>query len=343
MNENTSKRPALINSILMLHGLAILILLAYLGKSLFIPLFFSFLISVFLYPFCRWLEKHSLPRGVSSAICILLFLLSLTVIVYFVGAQFQRFLKDIPSLKERSQVMIKTSQVWLKEHYNISDDAQTNYINKSLDGIISAIGFTITGSLTLVVFITLSIFFTFYMLLYRRVLKNFILFFFSKNNKQLIAEISSTLNTTIVNYIKGLLIEMFILIILSSITLLILGIKYAILMAFVASIFNIIPYIGIYSAALINMLITVVDGNGKQSVEVLLVFVIIHVIDANVIIPFIVGKRIKINPLVTLIAVISGELIWGIPGMFLFIPLAAIINIIIEKTTGINSELKSIA
>jgi predicted PurR-regulated permease PerM len=145
---------------------------------------------------------------------------------------------------------------------------------------------------------------------------------------------------TTVNYVKGLLTEIFILIVLSSITLLILGIKYAILMAFFAGIFNIVPYIGIYTAALLNMLITIASGNGAKSLEVLLVFLIIHIIDSNLITPIIVGNRIKINPILTLIAVIAGNLVWGIPGMFLFIPLTAIINIIIEKSSGIQfSEL----
>ena len=149
------------------------------------------------------------------------------------------------------------------------------------------------------------------------------------------------IHATTVNYVKGLLTEILILMCLSCITLLILGIKYAILMAFFAGLFNIIPYIGIYTAILLNMLITILDGNRGQGLEVLLVFVIIHIIDANLITPLIVGRRIKINPLVTLIAVICGEIIWGIPGMFLFIPLAAIINIVLEKSSGLRTgELK---
>jgi predicted PurR-regulated permease PerM len=148
---------------------------------------------------------------------------------------------------------------------------------------------------------------------------------------------SGSIHVTTVNYVKGLLTEIFILMCLSCTTLLILGIKYAILMAFFAGLFNIIPYVGIYTAALLNMLITVIDGNGKQSLEVLLVFVIIHIIDANLITPFIVGKRIRINPLVTLMSVVAGEIVWGIPGMFLFIPLAAIINIVLEKSRGLRT------
>jgi predicted PurR-regulated permease PerM len=229
-------------------------------------------------------------------------------------------------------------ETWLQQNYDIDDGMKANYINKYVNTMERAIGFTVAGSFEVLIFVTLSVFFVFYMLLYRELLRNFILLFFNQANKERVSAIASMLNTTIVNYIKGLLTEMGILILLSSITLLILGVKYAILMAFVAGILNIIPYIGIYTATLLNMLITITDGSGKQSIEVLLVFVIIHIIDANLITPFIVGGRIKINPLVTLIAVVAGKMIWGIPGMFLFIPLAAIIKIIIEKTTGLQTD-----
>jgi AI-2 transport protein TqsA len=118
---------------------------------------------------------------------------------------------------------------------------------------------------------------------------------------------------------------------LSYIVLLMLGIRYAILMALFAALLNVIPYIGIYIATLINMLIAMTTGEVHEGIEVVIVFVIIHIIDANLLMPYIVGNRIKINPLVTLIAVVVGELIWGIPGMFLFIPIAGTMKIIFEK------------
>ena len=329
---------ALVNSILILHGIVIVLLLAYLGKFLFIPLFFSFLIAVFLYPLCSRFERRGLNRLASSILCILILLLCSGIIIFFVGSQFQRFLKDIPSLKDKLDALVNNLQLWLKQHFDLDNDSQSNYIDSSVNGLVNAIGFTVSSVLYLVIFITLSLFFIFYMLFYRGVLNGFILSFFNRANKNKVAEISYAIHETMVNYVKGLLTEILILMVLSCLTLLILGVKYAILMAFFAGLFNIIPYIGIYTAILVNMLITIVDGSGSQSIEVLLVFVAIHILDANLITPLIVGRRIKINPLVTLIAVICGEIIWGIPGMFLFIPLAAIINIIFEKTSLYNSE-----
>lgn len=336
--EKKNNSFSLVNAILQLHGLVIILLLAYFGKLLFIPLFFSFLIAVFLYPLCKWFEKHGLNRLASSILCIVILMLACSIILYFVGSQFQHFVKDIPKLKTSLNTTLQNMQQWLKQHFNIDDDAQTNYIDKTIGGLIGAIGFTVSSIFSLIVFFTLSVFFIFYMLFYRKILNDFILSFFGRADKKKILEMSEDIQRTTVNYIKGLSAEIFILMCLSGITLLILGIKYAILMAFFAGIFNIIPYIGIYTAALLNMLITVVDGNEKQSLEVLLVFIIIHIIDANLITPLIVGRRIKINPLVTLISVVAGEIIWGIPGMFLFIPMAAVINIILEKTHVVKSS-----
>ncbi|HEY2726398.1 MAG TPA: AI-2E family transporter [Parafilimonas sp.] len=333
-----NNNSALINSILILHGIVIVLLFAYLGKLLFIPLFFSFLIAVFLYPLSGRFERRGLNRLASSILCILILLLCCGIMTFFVGSQFQRFLKDIPLFKDKLDALISNSELWLKQHFNLDDDSQSNYIDRAINSIVNAVGFTVSSFLYLIVFLTLSLFFIFYMLFYRGLLNNFVLSFFNRANKTKVAEISYAIHETLVNYVKGLLAEILILMVLSSLTLLILGVKYAILMAFFAGLFNVIPYIGIYTAALLNMLITEVDGSGRQSIEVLLVFVAIHILDANLITPFIVGRRIKINPLVTLIAVISGEIIWGIPGMFLFIPLAAIINIILEKTAILHSN-----
>jgi len=329
---------SLVNTILALHGLLIILLLAYFGKLLFIPLFFSFLIAVSLYPLCNWFEKHGLNRLSSSILCIVILILIFFIVLYFVGSQFQHFVKDIPHLKASLNTMLQNIQKWFKQHFNIDYNDQSNYIDKTIGGLIGAIGIGVSTFFSLVVFFTLAVFFIFYMLFYRKVLTDFILSFFGRADKKKVLEISESIQSTTVNYVKGLLTEIFILMCLSAVILLILGIKYALLMAFFAGMFNIIPYIGIYTAALLNMLITVIDGNGKQSLEVLLVFVIIHIIDANLITPLIVGRRIKINPLVTLISVVAGEIIWGIPGMFLFIPMAAVINIILEKAGVVKSN-----
>ena len=138
------------------------------------------------------------------------------------------------------------------------------------------------------------------------------------------------------NYVIGLFVEMFVLILLSFPALALLGIKYALLLSVMAAVLNVIPYLGIYTAAALGMLITFADGNGTGALEVGILFIVVHVIDANLLVPRIVGGRVKINPLVILTAILVGRLIWGIPGMFLFIPLTAIIRIISEAVDAMK-------
>src|SRR5690606_37343215 len=67
-----------------------------------------------------------------------------------------------------------------------------------------------------------------------------------------------------------------------------------------------------------------------------IIFVVVHFIDANIILPRIVGSRVQMNPLATIVAVISGSIIWGIPGMFLFIPLTAIVKVVFERVESLK-------
>lgn len=161
MISGQRKNSALIHVLLYLHGFVILLLLAYLGKFLFIPLFFSFLIAMFLYPLCSWFERHGLNRLASSILCVFICVLLCSVIIYFVGSQFQRFLKDIPFLKDKLNELLQHLQNWLKQNYDVNEDAQINYVNKYLDAFISAAGFTVTSFIAILLFITLSIFFIF--------------------------------------------------------------------------------------------------------------------------------------------------------------------------------------
>jgi predicted PurR-regulated permease PerM len=94
-----NKNVSLVNTVLALHGLVLALLLACFGKFLFIPLFFSFLISIFLYPLGKRFEKYGLNRLASSLLCIVILVLCCGVVLYFVGSQTQRFVKDIPQLK----------------------------------------------------------------------------------------------------------------------------------------------------------------------------------------------------------------------------------------------------
>jgi predicted PurR-regulated permease PerM len=164
----------------------------------------------------------------------------------------------------------------------------------------------------------------------------FLLALFDDTHNKRVSIIVSKVRSLINNYVLGLLMEMLILMVLIFITLKIIGIKYALLLSVTAAILNIIPYFGIYVSMALAVLVTMANGSGGEAIAVVIVFLGAHFIDANVILPRIVGGQVKMNPFITLLAVLIGHLIWGVPGMFLFVPLTAIIRLISEEIPVMN-------
>jgi predicted PurR-regulated permease PerM len=320
---------------LILHGMALLLLFMYLGRTIFIPLFFAFLIAILLHPLVCRFESWHLPRGIAAFISILIFLIVVGGLVYFFSSQVIRFSKDLPHLQEKLSQKLQDVQGWVSAKYHIDDSVQINYINKSANGMVNtavnSIATTFVGIVEVAILIIFFFIFTFFILYHRRLLMQFLLALFSKANNLKVNEVVVQVRRVINSYILGLLTEMVVLIVLTFTTLLIMRVKYALLLSVLAAVLNIIPYLGIYTAMVISMLITLTNGTGAEALGVGIVFIVTHFIDANVILPRIVGGRVKMNPFITIIAVLTGHLVWGIPGMFLFIPLIAIIRIVSEE------------
>lgn len=136
-------------------------------------------------------------------------------------------------------------------------------------------------------------------------------------------------------YIFGLLIQILIVSILTSLLLTILGVKYALLIGVLTGLLNVIPYIGIFMSALVACLISFATGN-PHTLWVFIGFIGIHAVDANVTLPLVVGSKVNINALFSFIALLVGEHLWGISGMFLSIPFMAILKIIFEQSSDLK-------
>jgi predicted PurR-regulated permease PerM len=113
---------------------------------------------------------------------------------------------------------------------------------------------------------------------------------------------------------------------------LIFGVKYAVLFALMMALFNLVPYVGIYTAMALSLFVTFAVAGGKAKILVIIITTVaVHMVDSNILLPLIVGSRIRINGMVTILAVIAGEMIWGIPGMFLSVPFIAVTKIIFDR------------
>ncbi|HWJ91309.1 MAG TPA: AI-2E family transporter [Flavisolibacter sp.] len=315
---------------LVLHAFLLSLLILYLGKILFIPLFFALLIAILLYPLTRMMERR-MKKSAAAVLAVLLFLVLVGSVVFFFTKELVLFLKDLPKAQSKFLEIAENLQMWVSSKFNLDNAQQMDYLRKSANGLLSSAGSTFLGTLEFVVLFIFFLIFTYFILVHRKLLTNFILAFFDEGNKIKVDLVINSTRSMINNYVIGLLTEMAIMFTLILIILLILGVKYAMLIAVVAAVLNVIPYIGIYIAAAFAMLIALTNGTEHLAIYAGVSFIIVHFVDANILMPHIVGGRVKINPFITIVAVIMGKLIWGIPGMFLFIPLTAIIRIISEN------------
>ncbi len=138
-------------------------------------------------------------------------------------------------------------------------------------------------------------------------------------------------------YIIGLLIEMLVVFALNSTGFLIVGIQYAFFLALVAALLNLIPYIGMLVANIFCMVITfVLSESGYDVLWVGAILAVVQFIDNNFLMPLIVGSKVKINALATLLGVLVGGALCGISGMFLSIPGLAVLKVIFDRVDSLK-------
>ncbi|MBC7553418.1 MAG: AI-2E family transporter [Taibaiella sp.] len=338
----TVKLPFYARLAFCLISLILIILLLEQARDIFIPLTFGLLIAILLYPLNRmFINKLRMGRAAAAGVSLVLFLLVVATFFYFLTIQVINFSHDLPDLKVRFESIYTDMQRWVKDMFHINRAQQTSYINDSGKDLlqsaarsVSNLFLSVTAVLLLLVFVFM---FTFFILFHRALLLKVTLHLFSVQHRSKVREVIMETKTMINNYVMGLMIEMVIMSVANTALLLIMGVKYAILLGLVAAVLNIIPYIGIYTSIVFTMFVTFANSKYSLALEAGAGLFLLHLVDANILMPRIVGARVKMNPFITIIAVIVGQFVWGIPGMFLFIPITGIIKLICERVDGLEA------
>ena len=316
--------------------------LAILGKELLSPLVFSCLFSILLLPVCGFFErKLRLPRSAASMVSVILLIAVISFVLYVVGMEISNLASDWPQFESQVKISIDKVQDWISTTFNIAEKKQNKLVDSATSKIMSSgtevVGATVLSISSVLLFMVFTFIYTFFFLLYRRLIMKFLESVFLDKNKHLVHDVIEQVQYMIRKYIVGLLIEMGIVAGAVSVTFLILGVPYAILLGLITGLFNIIPYIGIFTALVISCIITFATATAVSKVVlVIIVLVVTHLIDSNILLPLVVGSKVRINALITVLGVIIGEMIWGITGMFLSIPVIAVLKIVFDRVDSLK-------
>ncbi len=315
--------------------------IAMVGKEILAPLLFSILFSIVLLPVAKYIErKGKLPRGIASLLALIFFVGLLSCLFYLLGTQMSRLASDWPLFKRQLAASLENLQDWIAKDYHVNTSKQLKYIHNATDGILSSgteivstTFLSLSSVLLFFVFIMIDLFF---LLFYRRHILHFLVAVFKEENSDVVYAIIGQVLFIIRKYIIGLLLEMGIVSTVVCLAFWIFGIKYALLLGLLTGILNLIPYLGIFTALLLSVLITFASASLTKVFIVICIIVAVHLMDSNILLPMVVGSRVKINALITVLGVVIGEMIWGIPGMFLSIPVIAVLKIIFDRIESLQ-------
>ena len=280
--------------------------------------------------------KLKLPHVIAALISVGIFVICVSAIILFISWQVSDITNDWKKITQNISVHYEHIQHWIKQRYHLSYNKQDNYIqqvrNESINGDSELISNTLNSFTDTLLNTILIPIYTFLILLYRNLFIKFLSKLVQKKNESTLHTILSQIKTVVQSYIVGLLIEMGVVGVLTSVGLMLLGVEYAILLGVITAILNLIPYIGILIAAIVSILATLVNSSELSAIiGVILLNVVVQFIDNNILVPRIVGNKVRINALVSMVGVVIGGSLAGIAGMFLAIPLIAILKVIFDR------------
>ena len=314
--------------------------ITYIGQDIIVPIAFSTLLALLLLPLNKKLEPK-IGRAASILLTLFLALIFIVAIIYFFSTQIAAFVDDIPTIKKQLNQHIRTVQRWVYQQFHLTRREQTEYLQEATSelsnnktGFIGQTFLSITES---IFFLVLLPIYTFLILYYRDMIKSFLINVFSTHHKENIKEVINESRLIVQSYMVGLLIEMGIIATINTAGFLLFGIKYAFFLGLLAALLNLIPYIGMLIASIFCMLVTLTTTNDlTQVLWVAAVLIVVQFFDNNFIMPKVVSSRVKINALVTIFGVLTGGAIAGIAGMFLSIPVIAILKVIFDRVDGLK-------
>ena len=326
---------------IILIGTAALLGILYVAQDIIIPLVFSVIIAILLNPVVFFFERLRINRIVAISITMLITFMIITAFGLVIFFQVNHLGQSWPDIATRFTAMIDHSATGISASLGISPRYIGTWVTQTRSELshvgnetIGQMLYTVGSGMATLVLVPVYVFI---LILYRPLLLEFIHRLFSADAHSNVSEIIGQTKGLIQSYLVGLVIEAALVAGLYTATLLVLGIDYAILLGLVGALLNMIPYVGgIVGAALPILVALVTKDSGWYAVYILFIYYLIQLIDNNIIVPQIVAGKVKINALFSIIAVLVGSAMWGVAGMFLSIPLLAVIKLLCDNITGLK-------
>jgi predicted PurR-regulated permease PerM len=312
-----------------------------LAKSILVPIAFAGLFSLLLYPLCQFFENNGFPRIIAILLTMLIVVCLVVGVIVLLSTQIYNFINQLPGIADRINAIMDDTEWFLFKNFNIQIDTKGNLLQNSLSkfmdsGVVFLTG-TISSFLDLLNIFGLIPVYIFLFLLYRNAFHDFFLFVTPIEKHRTVKRILFQVQKVVQNYIIGLFTVMFIIGLLNSLALYIIGIDYPLFFGFLGAFLTIIPYVGIFIGSLLPTLYALLTkDSGWYAVAVIGAFAFVQFLEGNFITPRITGNKVKVNALAAILALVVGGWLWGMAGLVVFMPLIAIVKVLFDNIPSLR-------
>jgi predicted PurR-regulated permease PerM len=329
--------PLTVRRSIELLGVALLGAILVIGNDIIMPVIMAFFITILLLPVYRFLIKYKFPEIAAIILPILLLAILLGLIIWFFSAQIGFLVEDFPAIKKNVSSHLNSISAWISSISDFSTTEQVKFINDKSNNLLGMAGKAASGAAvtlsSVFVFMGLLPIYVYLMLFYKDILLRFVFMWFKNDHHPRVKDAIFETEAIIKNYLVGLLIQVSYMTVLLGGILLLIGIKHALLIGVIFAVLNLIPYVGALIGNIIGVMLTLTSSTELWPViTVLGVIAAVQFLDNNILMPRIVGSKVKINALFAILGVIIGGSIAGVAGMFLALPMIAVLKVIFDRT-----------
>lgn len=330
-----------------------------LSTAFLVPIVFASLLTLICTPLSRKIERFGISRGLASFSCVILSIVAFLMFFWIISAQISNISERWPEAKKALKPKLESAQEFISEKTGISTQEQMEMIYGSSNkenptqstseqieedpseiltqdakkkiGLIVMDFFGFLGSAML------TFIYLFFMLFYRRKVKLSILRFFDPDKRKQSKEVMEQAIQLAVNFLVGRLTLILFLAIIYSAGMMIAGVENAILISAIAAVLSLIPYLGVVIGYVLAITMTVFSGAQTWALIVVsFTYGLAQFIESYILEPYVVGDKVDLNPLVTILVVVLGSSVWGVAGMILSIPVAGILKIIFDASDALK-------
>jgi predicted PurR-regulated permease PerM len=338
MNGTTSLKQ--VNAFL-LCGILIVAILYY-ARAVLIPVTFAVFFAMLFTGLSNRMEHHGVSRILSSLISMLILMAVIFSIGFMVYMQSRRLADEMPEIEKKSLAFLSKVQGYISTEMNVSESKQEELMKKQLQSFGESAGRFLTsfisGTFGLLAAFVLVLIFTFLFLYQREKYESFFIRISRHADPEEARKLLHRISQVSQRYLTGRALSVLIFTALFTVGFLIVGLKNAFLLAFVAALLTIVPYIGSIVGGLFPFAVALVTEDSiNVAFGALAVIVIIQAIDNYFIEPYIIGGEVNISGFFTILILVIGGTIWGVAGMILFLPMLGVAKIIFDAIPELNA------